>query len=185
MQTNLQALGMIEFNSITAGIEAADHMVKAARIEPMYFKTICPGKFLCAVHGEIASVQSSIEAGKACAEETVVDYFVIPNLNPEVVQAMNGTSTGIHGPAIGVIETFSVPSAVVAADHASKAADVFISEVRVAMGLGGKAFCLLSGDIAAVESAVSAGAESAKQSGLLVGSVVIPAMDSQVKPFIL
>jgi microcompartment protein CcmL/EutN len=185
MQTNLQALGMIEFNSIAAGIEAADHMVKAASVEPLFFKTICPGKFLAAVHGQIASVQSSIDVGLAAVPETVVDHFVIPNINSEVVKAMNGTSTGIHGPAVGVIETFSVPSAILAADYAGKAADVFISEVRIAMGLGGKAFCLLSGEIASVEAAVDAGSNSAKESGLLVRSVVIPAMDSQLMPFIL
>ncbi|MEE4363525.1 MAG: BMC domain-containing protein [Desulfotignum sp.] len=185
MQVDLKALGMIEFNSIAAGIHAADCMAKAARIEPMFLKTICPGKFLAAVHGEIASVQSSIEAGKSCAAESVVDHFVIPNINPPVVKAMTGTSTGIHGPAVGVIETFSVPSAVLAADYASKAADVFISDVRIAMGLGGKGFCLLSGDVAAVEAAVAAGSASAKESGLLVWSVVIPAMDAQVKQFVL
>ncbi|WP_022667386.1 BMC domain-containing protein [Desulfospira joergensenii] len=185
MQAELQALGMIEFNSIAAGIEAADYMAKAARVEPMFLKTICPGKFLAAVHGEIASVNSSIDAGKACCGETVVDHFVIPNINPEVVKAISGTSSGIHGPAVGVIETFSVPSAVLAADYASKAADVFISEVRIAMGLGGKAFCLLSGDVAAVQAAVDAGSASAKESGLLVRNVVIPAMDSQVRQFVL
>ena len=185
MKTPIQALGMIEFNSIAAGIEASDHMVKAARIEPLFLKTICPGKFLAAVHGEIAAVQSAVDAGCACAPETVVDDFVIPNIGTEVVEAMNGTSTGIHGPALGVIETFSVPSAVLAADHAAKAANVFISEVRIAMGLGGKAFCTLTGDISAVEAAVKAGAEGAAESGLLVRSVVIPAMDSQVKQYIL
>lgn len=185
MQGEFQALGMIEFNSIAAGIEAADHMVKAAQVEPMFLKTICPGKFLAAVNGSVASVNSSIDAGKACAPDTVVDHFVIPNINPEVLKALNGTSSGIHGPAVGVIETFSVPSAILAADYASKAADVFIAEVRIAMGLGGKAFCLLSGDVAAVESAVEAGSASAKESGLLVRKVVIPAMDSQVKPFVL
>lgn len=185
MQADLHTLGMIEFNSIAAGIEAADRMAKAARIEPMFLKTICPGKFLAAVHGEIASVQSSIDAGKSCAAESVVDHFVIPNINLQVVKAMTGTSTGIHGPAVGVIETFSVPSAVLAADYASKAADVFIADVRIAMGLGGKGFCLLSGNVASVESAVAAGSASAKESGLLVWSVVIPAMDPQVKQFVL
>ena len=185
MQSNLQALGMIEFNSIAAGIEAADYMVKAASVEPLFLKTICPGKFIAAVHGEVASVQSSIDAGMASAPETVVDHFVIPNINPAVVAAMSATSTGIHGPAIGVIETFSAPSAIVAADYASKAADVLIAEVRIAMGLGGKAFCLLSGDIAAVDAAVEAGAATVKSSGLLVRRVVIPSMDSQVMRYIL
>jgi microcompartment protein CcmL/EutN len=185
MQDSIQALGMIEFNSIAAGIEAADHMVKAARISPLFLKTICPGKFVAAVHGNVASVQSAVDAGMACARETVVDHFVIPNINPAVISAMTATITGILGPAIGVIETFSAPSAIVAADKAIKAADVIIAEIRIAMGLGGKAFCLLSGDIGSVEAAVEAGTETVKSSGLLVRSVVVPAMDSQVMRFIL
>jgi len=185
MQASLQALGMIEFNSIAAGIEAADFMVKAARIQPLFLKTICPGKFIAAVHGQVASVQCSIDAGMKSARETVVDHFVIPNINPDVVTAMTSTCADTHGPAIGVIETFSVPTAIMAADMASKVADVVVAEVRIAMGLGGKAFCLLSGDIAAVEVSVEAGAAAVKSSGLLVRSVVIPAMDSQIMCFIL
>lgn len=185
MEVQIQALGMIEYNSIAAGIEASDFMVKAASVNPLYFKTICPGKYIAAVHGEVASVQASIDAGMAGYEETVVDHFLIPNINPAVISAMSATSTGIHGPALGIIETFSVPSAILAADSASKAADVLVAEVRIAMGLGGKAFCLLSGDISAIEAAVDAGAETVKASGLLVRKSVIPALDSQLKPFIL
>jgi microcompartment protein CcmL/EutN len=184
MQVDLQALGMIEFNSIAAGIEAADYMVKSAQVNPMFFKTICPGKFLAGVHGEVASVSAAVDAGKQSAPDTVVDYFIIPHISPEVVAALSGTATGIHGPALGVIETFSVPSAILAADTAAKAADVFIAEVRIAMGLGGKAFCLMSGDIASVGAAVNAGSKTLKKSGLLVRSVVIPALDGQVKSYI-
>ncbi len=185
LQMKIQSLGMIEFSSIAAGIESADHMVKAAMIEPLFVKTICPGKFIVAVHGEVASVNSSVDAGLACAQETAVDHFVIANISPAVIPAMTATTTGETGPAIGVIETFSVPAAILAADMAAKAADVVVVEVRIAMGLGGKAFTLLSGDIASVEAAVEAGTETVKSSGLLVRKVVIPAMDSQLLQFIL
>ncbi len=40
--------------------------------------------------------------------------------------------------SIGVIEFFSVASAVIAADAAAKAADVKMIEVRLAMAIGGK-----------------------------------------------
>ena len=33
---------MVEFNSIAAGIDAADQMVKTAQVDPLFFKTICP-----------------------------------------------------------------------------------------------------------------------------------------------
>jgi hypothetical protein len=41
------------------------------------------------------------------------------------------------------------------------------------MALGGKAFVTLTGDVAAVESAVAAGAQAIAQKGLLVNKVVI------------
>ena len=47
-------------------------------------------------------------------------------------------------------------------------------EIRLAMALGGKAFCTLTGDVAAVTSAVDAGARIIGEKGLLVNKVVIP-----------
>ncbi|HPO56889.1 MAG TPA: BMC domain-containing protein, partial [Ignavibacteriaceae bacterium] len=65
-------------------------------------------------------------------------------------------------------------SMIEAADAAVKAANVQLIEVRLAMALGGKAFCTLTGEVAAVRSAVDAGAYVIEQKGLLVNKVVIP-----------
>lgn len=180
METKLQAVGMIEFNSIAVGIESADLMVKAALVEPLMMKTICPGKYLVGVYSEVASVQAAVDTGLTCGKDAVVDHFVIPNINPAVVSAMSGVVELTDGPAVGVIETFSVASSIVAADVASKAANVDIIDLRIAMGLGGKAFCLLAGDVASVETAVASGSESAAKSGMLVRKVVIPSISPQV-----
>jgi len=51
---------MVEFNSIAAGIDAADQMVKTAQVDPLFFKTICPGKFVAAVTGDVAAVSASV-----------------------------------------------------------------------------------------------------------------------------
>jgi len=72
------------------------------------------------------------------------------------------------------LESFSVASLIEGADAAAKAADVQLIEVRLAMALGGKAFVTLTGDVAAVESAVAAGAQAIGRKGLLVNKVVIP-----------
>jgi microcompartment protein CcmL/EutN len=75
---------------------------------------------------------------------------------------------------LGIIESFSVASLIEGADAAVKAANVQLVEIRLAMALGGKAFVTLTGDVAAVESAVDAGAQVVSQKGLLVNKVVIP-----------
>ena len=180
MFAKLEALGMIEFNSIAVGIEAADHMVKAARVEPLMMKTICPGKFVVAVYAEVASVQSAINAGLAGGKDTVVDHFIIPNIDSTVIRAMSCSVENVSGASIGVIETFSAASSIVAADTAVKAANVDLVEVRIAMGVGGKAFTILSGDVGPVKMAVEAGAATAGETGMLVRKVVIPNISSQV-----
>lgn len=186
MENRLQAVGMIEFNSIAGGIEGADTMVKAAQVEPFMMKTICPGKFVVAVHGEVAAVQASVGAGLEFGKDAVIDHFVIPNISMEVIHAISGSVGDFRGgPALGVIETFSAASCIVAADAASKAAEVDVLDVRLAMGLGGKAFCLLTGDVGAVEQAVAAGREQAAREGLLVRQVVIPGVAADVLRHIL
>ena len=165
---------MLEYTSIAAGIEAADRMVKAADVVPLFFKTVCPGKFMAAVSGGVAAVTASVEAGREVMPECIADWFVIPNIHRDVVSAVAGcVPLGERG-ALGVIETFSVASAIVAADAAAKAADVLVLDVRTALGLGGKGFVLLSGGVAAIQAAVQAGEAHAAEAGLLVGTTVLP-----------
>ncbi|MBI4957889.1 MAG: BMC domain-containing protein [Desulfovibrio sp.] len=183
--TRLQAVGMIEFNSIAAGIEAADAMLKAARVSPLIMKTICPGKFVAAVHSDVASAKAAVGAGLACGADTVVDHFLIPNISQSVISALSCAVEHVRGSAVGVIETFSAASSIVAADVAVKTAEVDLIEVRLAMGLGGKAICLMAGDVAAVQASVSAGAAAVAESGLLVRKVVIPGMTPELLPYIM
>jgi microcompartment protein CcmL/EutN len=75
--------------------------------------------------------------------------------------------------AIGVVETNTVASAIVAADLALKTATVDLLELRIANGLGGKSFFTLTGEVSDVRSAVAAGARTASERGLLAREVVI------------
>jgi microcompartment protein CcmL/EutN len=176
---------MLEFNSVAAGILGADVMVKAAPVEALMMKTICPGKFVVGVYAEVGSVQASVDAGLRGAQGAVLDHFVIANIDPSVIQAISCATDRARGAAVGVVETFSAASCIVAADVAVKSADVDLIEVRIAMGLGGKAFCLIAGDVAPVETAVAAAAASAGRHGMLVRQVVIPSLAPQVRRHIM
>lgn len=180
MDAFFQAVGMIEFTSIAAGVEGADRMVKAARTEILFLKTACPGKFLAAVHGDVAAVQAAVGAGLECGRGAAADHFVIPNISPAVIPALAGALPYRQPTALGIIETFTAACSILAADAAVKAADVDLIEVRIAMGLGGKAFSLLTGDVGSVEQAVAAGANQAARNGLLVRRTVIPRIAPEV-----
>lgn len=168
------AIGMLEYTSIAAGIDASDRMVKAADVTPLFMKTICPGKFLAAISGDVAAVNASIRAGREVCPEAIVDWFIIPNIHREVIAALAGCMAIRERAALGVIETFSVASAVLAADKAVKAANIQLLDIRTALGLGGKGYVLLSGDVAAVQAAVNAGADEVRECGMLVGVAVLP-----------
>jgi len=168
------AVGMIEFTSIAVGMDAADRMVKTADITPLFFKTICPGKYIAGICGDVAAVDASVRSGLEVGETSVADWFVIPNIQKDVLAAIAGCQPIREQGALGIIETFSVASAIVAADAAVKAADVVVMDVRTALGLGGKGYVLLMGDVAAVRAAVDAGSNHAAHAGLLVAGRVIP-----------
>ena len=71
------------------------------------------------------------------------------------------------------IESFNVATLIRAADACAKSAHVQRPEVRVAMALGGKAFVTMTGDIAAVQTAVAAGRAVIADAGMLVNAAVI------------
>lgn len=174
MNIKNNAIGLIELTSISVGYKVTDAMLKTASVELLLSRTVCPGKFICLVWGDVAAVSSSIEAGINEGQGYLVNDLVIPNLHPEIYPAMTCTNMVKRTDALGVIETFDIVSAILAADAAAKAADVTLCELRIAMAIGGKAFFTLTGDVAAVEAAIDSGLEALKEKGLVVHSVVIP-----------
>lgn len=169
-----KALGMLEFTSIAKGMEAADAMTKAADIRLEEAKTICPGKYLIIVSGDVAAVSAAVEAGEAVGRQTIVDRLLIASIHEELLAGLNGSNDIGQVNSVGVIEFFSVASAVIAADAAAKAADVKMIEVRLAMAIGGKSFIVMTGELSAVNAAVDAGVMAAKDAGMLIGKTVIP-----------
>lgn len=168
------AIGLIELTSIAKGYEVADAMLKAAHVEVLFNRTICPGKFMVMVAGDTDAVNASIEVGLDIGSDTVVDDLIIPNVHSDIFPAISGTRVIETTGALGIIETFSVASIIEAADAAVKAADVQLMEIHLAMAIGGKGYVTLTGDVAAVTAAVDAGAEYIRHKGLLVNKVVIP-----------
>ena len=168
------SLGLIELTSIAAGFQACDAMLKAADVDLVLARSICSGKYMVMVRGDVAAVQAAVAAGTSAGHFSVIDSFVIPNLHESVFPAISGSSKVEDLGALGIVESFSVASLIEGADAAVKAANIQLIEIRLAMALGGKAFVTLTGNVAAVQSAVDAGAQVVGQKGMLVNKVVIP-----------
>ncbi len=165
------AIGMTELSSIAAGINTADAMVKAANVELIQATTICPGKYMVIVHGAVGAVRASLNEGMNTAGSYIVDSLFIPNIDPQVCPAIMMTTHPPMTGALGVLEYFSVASAIMAADIAVKAANVTLIEIRTGYAIGGKGFVTLTGDVGSVRAAVAA---ASKEQPLLVSTTVIP-----------
>jgi len=169
----MNSLGLIEMTSIAAGMQAADIMLKTANVELVLSRTICSGKYMVLIGGDVAEVQSAVDAAANQIDFAVIDTFVIPNVHPDIFPALSGHSEIGELEALGILESFSVASLIEGADAAVKSSNVRIIEIRLAMALGGKAFCTITGEVAAVRSAIDSGAQVIADKGLLVNKVVI------------
>lgn len=167
------SIGLIELSSIASGFAVTDAMLKASDVELVVARSICSGKYMVMVRGDVAAVESAVEAGTRTGAFSIVDSFVIPNVHDDLFPALSGTNAAGPMEALGVLEAFSVASLIEGADAMAKSANVRLVEVRLAMALGGKAFATVTGTVAAVTSAVESGARAVGKKGLLVNKVVI------------
>ncbi len=175
------AIGAVETSSIAQGAVVADAMVKTAEVELVEVGPLSPGKFWVLIGGEVATVRASFTRGVEVAADTLLDSLFIPQLHDMVLPALRGTCPPHDHDALGVIETLTAASAIVAADRAAKAAEVLLRDLRLANGLGGKGVLWLTGAVGDVQAAVEAGRAEAQARGLLARSVVIPRLHRQVK----
>jgi len=180
---SLTVLGVLEFSSIAIGIKALDEMVKVAPIEIIEARTMCPGKYLIVFTGDVASVEYSFNKGFEIGKERIVDRLFLPMIHQSVVPAIGKVVKTTVWKAIGIIETLSVVSSIEAADLAAKAGGVFIVEIRLAIGFGGKSYVKMIGSLDAVEAAMQAGTSKAKEKDMLCADIIIPQPHIEIKPF--
>lgn len=165
------AVGMIELNSIARGIEVCDFMIKAAQVKVLRSSTVCPGKYIVVIGGETGAVDASMNEGLSRSGANAVDTLYIPNINKQVMPAIYMVNPVAKLGAVGVLEFYSIASAITAADIAAKAANITLIEVRMGCAIGGKGMVTLTGDVGAVREAIDA---AKKVTELMVGSTIIP-----------
>ncbi|MEE0955978.1 MAG: BMC domain-containing protein [Eubacterium sp.] len=81
-----QALGMIETRGLTAAIEAADAMTKAADVHLVGTEKIGSGLVSVFVRGDVGAVRAAVDAGTTAASKLgeLVATHVIPNPHEDV-----------------------------------------------------------------------------------------------------
>jgi len=174
-----KAIGMLEYATVSAGIQAADIVLKTAKVDMIEAETVCPGKYIMLFTGEISAVKASIEAATIMFEG-LIDSFLLGNPHEMILPAIYGTTEIKEKRALGVLETFSAASIIVAADEAAKMSEVQLIELRIARGMCGKSYMTLTGEVAAVEAAIEKARKAVGEKGMLLDSAVIPNPDAKL-----
>jgi ethanolamine utilization protein EutM len=84
------ALGMIETRGLVGSVEAADAMVKAAKVTLVGKEVIGGGYVTVMVRGEVGAVKAAVDAGAAAAKRVgeLVSVHVIPRPHSDVEQIL-------------------------------------------------------------------------------------------------
>ena len=59
-----KAIGMIEFKTTATGVTAADAMVKTSDVEIVEAQTVCPGKYIAIITGDLSAVKAAVPLTK-------------------------------------------------------------------------------------------------------------------------
>jgi microcompartment protein CcmL/EutN len=172
------ALAILETRSIARGVRAVDAAMKRAEVVLLASRVVSGGHHLLIMAGEVEPIVEAFEAGRAIADDQLRDRVLLHQAHEQVwgllgepIHPASWPGAERHGAAI--VETATVCATVRAADAACKAADVVVRDARLAIGIAGKAFFSLTGELHDLEAA--AAAATAAAGGELAGLEIIPA----------
>ncbi len=172
------AIGILETRGMASLMGATDAMLKSAEVQICGRHGIGSGWLTVVIEGQVAAVQTAIGIGAAEANRAgeLISSRVVPRPEALAIDAMphgGGLGAGEIGPwAIGLLETQGLTPLIAGADQMVKSAHV---ELMGWAFIGG-ALChaLVSGDVAAVQTAVAAGRQAAAQIGTVYATLVLP-----------
>lgn len=175
-----KAIGMVEYKTVSAGVTAADAMVKTAQVDIIEAQTVCPGKYIAVISGELSAVRAAVDTAKNNYGMHLINSFVLGNPHESIFPAIYGAADVSGISALGILETYDAASIIVAADIAAKTAIVTLIELRIARGMCGKSYMMLTGEVAAVEAAIEKAKKEAGEDGMYLDSTVIARPDEKI-----
>ena len=180
-----KAIGVVEYKTVSAGVVAADMMVKTAEVSIVEAQTVCPGKYIIIISGDLSAVDAAVNNAKVQHGNQLISSFVLGNPHESIFPAIYGATKIEDVAALGVLETYDAASMIVAADQAAKTAIVDLIELRLARGMCGKSYMFLTGEVAAVEAAIERAKQTVGKEGMYLDSSVIARPDKQIRDAIL
>lgn len=165
-------MALLELESIARGLVAADVVLKRAKVQLAFAEPVTPGKYLLLFSGDVAEVEESFAAAVDFAGPLLLDKLLLTYAHEALVDGLRDLFAPDWEESVGVVETHTVAAALLAADAALKKADVRLMQLRLARGIGGKGYFVLTGALHMIEAALEA-ARLAVAENLLVNAELI------------
>lgn len=175
-----KAIGMVEYKTVSTGVLAVDTMVKTAHVDIVEAQTVCPGKYIAIISGELSAVKAAVDVAKVKYPEQLIGSFLLGNPHESIFPAIYGATEIENMKALGILETYDAASIIVAADEAAKTAMVELIEIRVARGMCGKSYLMLTGEVSAVNAAIDRAKIAVEPNGMFLDSSVIANPDKKL-----
>lgn len=171
----LDALALLELDSIARGYRVLDAMVKESPIVVAEANLVEPGKYLILFGGGVAEVECAYARGLEVGADAVLDKVLLPGVHARVWACLGGDERCEAAPdTLGIVEGKGIAAVLEAGDRSVKSAEVELCALRVAPALGGKGYFVVSGLQHDVEAAVAAGVEALSARGKLVRAETVP-----------
>ena len=101
----MDALGLLETRGFTAMVEAADAMVKAAKVELVGYEKVGAGLCTAIIRGDVAAVKAATEAGAYNAENIVAKQ----NMLSQNAEHSARLETGVGGQSARMTTASAIP----------------------------------------------------------------------------
>lgn len=177
-----EAVALVEVESISRGYVTLDAIAKRARVTVKLARAVTPGKLIILFGGDVADVGESLEAAREAAGAQLIDELFLPYAHRSLLSAVDGVVQPAPGESVGVVELSTVAATLEAADVALKATDVSVVRMHLAVGIGGKGYFTLAGELGDVDAALSAVRGYVKPERV-VGIELIPQPHPEVRGF--
>jgi microcompartment protein CcmL/EutN len=177
---NKSNIAVIEFKSISKGIAVTDEMLKSAEVNLVLASTLCPGKYLTVLEGEVSAVENAVRTADRLGGRHVFSSEVISGINSEVIRAIGGKLASAPLGSMGIIEGLQMSNLISSADRSVDSADVVFLDFRLGKGCGAVSFFVITGILSSVEEAVENAISYLGSCGSLIAYKIINNPDRQV-----
>ena len=177
---NKSNIAVIEFKSISKGIAVTDEMLKSAEVNLVLASTLCPGKYLTVLEGDVSAAENAVRTADRLGGRHVFSSEVISGINLEVIRAIGGKLASAPLGSIGIIEGLQMSNLINSADMSVDSADVEFLDFRLGKGCGVVSFFVITGILSSVEEAVENAISYLGKCGSLIAYKIINNPDRQV-----